>query len=142
MQRAVGITSAPGQGSVVSNVDFASLELSASTQKAIAEMGFEKMMEIQAKSIPPLLQGRDVLGAAKTGRFSLQAVALQLSSILLLCDCDCTARKTGRGGSPHTFPSHSNCTQAKYSVPSVILSAALHGLELRLSHLTMLPIRP
>ena len=62
-------------------------------------MGFEKMMEIQAKSIPPLLQGRDVLGAAKTGRFSLQAVALQLSSILLVCDCDCTKRETGRGGS-------------------------------------------
>jgi hypothetical protein len=31
-------------------------------------MGFTAMMEIQAKSIPPLLQGRDVLGAAKTGR--------------------------------------------------------------------------
>ena len=35
--------------------------------QAIEEMGFKTMMEIQAKSIPPLLQGRDVLGAAKTG---------------------------------------------------------------------------
>lgn len=35
--------------------------------QAIAEMGFATMMEIQAKSIPPLLLGRDVLGAAKTG---------------------------------------------------------------------------
>lgn len=35
--------------------------------QAIEEMGFKSMMEIQAKSIPPLLQGRDVLGAAKTG---------------------------------------------------------------------------
>ena len=30
-------------------------------------MGFEKMTTIQRKAIPPLLAGRDVLGAAKTG---------------------------------------------------------------------------
>jgi ATP-dependent RNA helicase DDX18/HAS1 len=30
-------------------------------------MGFEKMTEIQAKSIPPLLEGRDLVGSAKTG---------------------------------------------------------------------------
>lgn len=30
-------------------------------------MGFSKMTEIQARGIPPLLAGRDVLGAAKTG---------------------------------------------------------------------------
>ena len=35
--------------------------------QAIAEMGFTTMTEVQARSIPPLLQGRDVLGAAKTG---------------------------------------------------------------------------
>lgn len=35
--------------------------------QAIAEMGFATMTEVQARSIPPLLQGRDVLGAAKTG---------------------------------------------------------------------------
>lgn len=37
------------------------------TLKAISEMGFSKMTEIQAKSIPPLLEGRDLVGAAKTG---------------------------------------------------------------------------
>lgn len=37
------------------------------TLKAIAEMGFTNMTEIQAKSIPPLLEGRDLVGAAKTG---------------------------------------------------------------------------
>ena len=63
-----GVASTSGQNGVVSDLEFSSLELSANTQKAIAEMGFVKMMEIQAKSIPPLLQGRDVLGAAKTGR--------------------------------------------------------------------------
>lgn len=30
-------------------------------------MGFESMTEIQAKSIPPLLEGRDLVGSAKTG---------------------------------------------------------------------------
>ncbi|XP_043269881.1 probable ATP-dependent RNA helicase pitchoune [Venturia canescens] len=37
------------------------------TLKAIVEMGFENMTEIQARSIPPLLEGRDLVGAAKTG---------------------------------------------------------------------------
>ncbi|XP_036324809.1 probable ATP-dependent RNA helicase pitchoune isoform X1 [Rhagoletis pomonella] len=37
------------------------------TLKAIEEMGFTEMTEIQAKSLPPLLEGRDLVGAAKTG---------------------------------------------------------------------------
>ncbi|XP_008558755.1 probable ATP-dependent RNA helicase pitchoune [Microplitis demolitor] len=37
------------------------------TLKAIKDMGFENMTEIQAKAIPPLLEGRDLVGAAKTG---------------------------------------------------------------------------
>ncbi|KAL0259752.1 ATP-dependent RNA helicase [Diplodia seriata] len=46
---------------------FADLNLSDKTQKAIKEMGFDNMTEIQAKGIPPLLAGKDLLGAAKTG---------------------------------------------------------------------------
>ncbi|KAF3087382.1 ATP-dependent RNA helicase [Orbilia oligospora] len=46
---------------------FKDVKLSENTQKAITEMGFTKMTEVQAKTIPPLLAGRDVLGAAKTG---------------------------------------------------------------------------
>lgn len=37
------------------------------TLKAINDMGFTNMTEIQAKAIPPLLEGRDLVGAAKTG---------------------------------------------------------------------------
>nr|XP_038949756.1 ATP-dependent RNA helicase DDX18-like [Rattus norvegicus] len=37
------------------------------TLKAIEEMGFKHMTEIQHKSIRPLLEGRDLLAAAKTG---------------------------------------------------------------------------
>ena len=43
------------------------LGVSNPTMKAIEEMGFTHMMEIQAKAIPPLLEGKDLLAAAKTG---------------------------------------------------------------------------
>ncbi|KIW69201.1 ATP-dependent RNA helicase has1 [Phialophora macrospora] len=46
---------------------FSELNLSEKTTKAIEEMGFASMTEIQRRGIPPLLAGRDVLGAAKTG---------------------------------------------------------------------------
>ncbi|KAH1500132.1 ATP-dependent RNA helicase [Aspergillus fumigatus] len=46
---------------------FTELGLSEKTLKAINDMGFETMTEIQRRTIPPLLAGRDVLGAAKTG---------------------------------------------------------------------------
>jgi ATP-dependent RNA helicase DDX18/HAS1 len=47
--------------------EFKDLNLSEKTQKAIDSMGFTTMMEIQQRAIPPLLAGKDVLGAAKTG---------------------------------------------------------------------------
>lgn len=46
---------------------FTSLDLTDGTKKAIEAMGFTAMTEVQARCIPPLLAGRDVLGAAKTG---------------------------------------------------------------------------
>ena len=46
---------------------FAELNLSDKTMMAIKGMGFETMTEIQQRAIPPLMAGRDVLGAAKTG---------------------------------------------------------------------------
>ncbi|CBY01239.1 ATP-dependent RNA helicase [Plenodomus lingam] len=46
---------------------FSELNLSDRTMEAIKNMGFETMTEIQQKTIPPLLSGKDVLGAAKTG---------------------------------------------------------------------------
>lgn len=46
---------------------FHELNLSEKTLQAIDEMGFKTMTEIQKRGIPPLLTGKDVLGAAKTG---------------------------------------------------------------------------
>ena len=41
--------------------------MSEPTLKGIEEMGFTHMTDIQAKTIPHLLEGRDLVGAAKTG---------------------------------------------------------------------------
>ncbi|KAM6174288.1 ATP-dependent RNA helicase DDX18 [Erethizon dorsatum] len=51
------------------DTSFASLtdRVNENTLKAIKEMGFTNMTEIQHKSIRPLLEGRDLLAAAKTG---------------------------------------------------------------------------
>lgn len=46
---------------------FTELNLSEKTMKGIEDMGFTTMTEIQQRTIPALLAGRDVLGAAKTG---------------------------------------------------------------------------
>jgi ATP-dependent RNA helicase DDX18/HAS1 len=63
--------SALGSGSSSSvpppNSAFSSLSLTPQTAKAVEEMGFTNMTEVQARTIPPLLAGRDVLGAARTG---------------------------------------------------------------------------
>lgn len=46
---------------------FESLDLTLGTRNAINDLGFKTMTEVQAKTIPPLMAGRDVLGAAHTG---------------------------------------------------------------------------
>ena len=61
---------------------FSELELSEPTSRALAEMGFTTMTSIQEKSIPPLLAGKDVLGAARTG--SGKTLAFLIPAIELL----------------------------------------------------------
>lgn len=46
---------------------FADLNLSDKTMSAIQDMKFQDMTEIQQRSIPAALTGKDILGAAKTG---------------------------------------------------------------------------
>lgn len=55
--------------SIPSLPEFSSLEgkLCEPTLKALKDMGFTRMTEIQAKAIPPLLEGTSVVGIAKTG---------------------------------------------------------------------------
>ncbi|TYG60418.1 hypothetical protein ES288_D07G067000v1 [Gossypium darwinii] len=56
-----------GGSGIMSTESFESLGLSEPTIKAIKEMGFQFMTQIQARAIPPLMVGKDVLGAARTG---------------------------------------------------------------------------
>ena len=46
---------------------FAALPLSDNTQTALSKLGFTRLTQIQSMAIPPLLSGKDLIGAAKTG---------------------------------------------------------------------------
>lgn len=63
---------------------FSQLPLSTPILKAIEEVGYETPSPIQAESIPPLLEGRDLLGQAQTGTGKTAAFSLPLLSRLNL----------------------------------------------------------
>ena len=48
-------------------MQFSELSLLKPVQRAVTDMGFSEMTPIQSMSIPPLMQGKDVIGQAKTG---------------------------------------------------------------------------
>ncbi|RSH91153.1 ATP-dependent RNA helicase [Saitozyma podzolica] len=74
-------TSAASNGQY-ERVPFNTLSLSHNTLSAIQRMGFETMTEVQARTIPPLLAGKDVLGAARTG--SGKTMAFLVPSVEML----------------------------------------------------------
>jgi ATP-dependent RNA helicase DeaD len=57
---------------------FAELGLSENLVQAIGELGFERPTPIQARAIPVLLGGRDLIGQAQTGTGKTAAFALPL----------------------------------------------------------------
>ncbi|MGN2252410.1 DEAD/DEAH box helicase [Frateuria sp. GZRe12] len=59
---------------------FAALALRPEIQQALADVGYESPSPIQAATIPPLLEGRDVLGQAQTGTGKTAAFALPILS--------------------------------------------------------------
>ena len=61
---------------------FKELGLAPAVYKVINEVGYETPSPIQARSIPPLLEGRDLLGQAQTGTGKTAAFALPLLSRL------------------------------------------------------------
>ena len=61
---------------------FADLALAPAIARVIEEVGYETPSPIQARSIPPLLAGRDLLGQAQTGTGKTAAFALPLLSRL------------------------------------------------------------
>ncbi|KAK3027430.1 hypothetical protein RJ639_042070, partial [Escallonia herrerae] len=67
---------------IMTTTSFQSLPVSELTLNAIKDMGFQYMTQIQAEAIPPLLEGKDVLGAARTG--SGKTLAFLLPAVELL----------------------------------------------------------
>lgn len=72
------------------NVPFSKLDLLEPTRMAIDEMGFTTMTEVQARAIPPLMAGRDVMGQAQTG--SGKTLAFLVPSVELLSRASWLAR--------------------------------------------------
>ena len=65
---------------------FTDLKLSAPLLQALATEGYETPTPIQAQAIPPLLEGRDLLGIAQTGTGKTAAFALPLLQRLTSTD--------------------------------------------------------
>ena len=58
--------------------NFSELGLSAGLVKSLEKAGFTTPTPIQAKAIPPQLQGRDILGIAQTGSGKTAAFVLPI----------------------------------------------------------------
>ena len=63
---------------------FDAFGLNSKLLKTVVELGYESPSPIQSASIPPLLEGRDILGQAQTGSGKTAAFALPLLSNLNL----------------------------------------------------------
>jgi ATP-dependent RNA helicase DeaD len=57
---------------------FADLGLSATTLEALHDVGYEKPSPIQEQAIPPMLEGRDIIGQAQTGSGKTAAFGLPI----------------------------------------------------------------
>jgi ATP-dependent RNA helicase DeaD len=72
--------SSPSSDSTPASAGFSALALKPEVLKALADVGYEAPSPIQAATIPPLLEGRDVLGQAQTGTGKTAAFALPILS--------------------------------------------------------------
>lgn len=73
-------------------MNFNDINLSNEIVQAIQDMGFTEMTEIQYKSIPLLLQGKDVIGRSNTG--TGKTVAFGIPAIMNIHQDDCQDVKT------------------------------------------------
>ena len=63
---------------------FNELQLIEPLLKAVAHLNYEEASPIQSQAIPPLLEGKDLLGCAKTGTGKTAAFALPILQKLYL----------------------------------------------------------
>ncbi|MDE1962818.1 MAG: DEAD/DEAH box helicase [Xanthomonadaceae bacterium] len=72
--------SSPSSDSAPAAAGFSALGLSPALLQALSGVGYESPSPIQAATIPPLMEGRDVLGQAQTGTGKTAAFALPILS--------------------------------------------------------------
>ena len=65
-----------------SNTRFSDLNLASTILNSIKKQGYDTPTPIQARAIPPILDGRDVLGCAQTGTGKTAAFALPVLDLL------------------------------------------------------------
>jgi ATP-dependent RNA helicase DeaD len=61
---------------------FEDLAISKDLLRAIQEVGFEEMTPIQAQAIPPILEGKDIIGQAQTGTGKTLAFGLPILEMI------------------------------------------------------------
>ena len=66
------------KGSNVQSTDFSQLALNSSLLENLNSLGYLEMTPIQAQSLPPILEGKDVIAQGKTGSGKTAAFALGL----------------------------------------------------------------
>ncbi|EDR22062.1 ATP-dependent RNA helicase has1, putative [Entamoeba dispar SAW760] len=66
----------------LTDIEYKSLNLSEEIQKALEEAGYTKMTTIQARSIPLLLMGKDIMAKARTGSGKTLAFLIPIVEIL------------------------------------------------------------
>ena len=76
-------TTAPAPAAAVPGPRFDTLPLDPKLLRAVADSGYTAMTPIQAKAIPIVLEGRDVMGAAQTGTGKTAAFTIPLLQKML-----------------------------------------------------------
>ena len=64
-------------------MNFENLNLNPSIMKGVHELGYTELTPIQEKSIPPILQGKDIIGLAQTGTGKTAAFVLPILERLM-----------------------------------------------------------
>ncbi len=106
--------------------DFESFSFSDEILSAIKQMGFEQATEIQRKTIPAILEGKDVLARADTGSGKTAAFALPL------LDCLSNQNTYAQIGRSKRFKAservNNNCVQILVLVPTRELAIQVAGV--------------
>ena len=84
-------------------MSFEALELDSSILRAIEDCGFENPSDIQAKAIPLVMEGRDLMASAPTGTGKTAAFVLPMMHKLIEGNKSAEKQTSGKGRSPRVL---------------------------------------